>query len=104
MTVDKRFGQSEFFTQLADLVFKKVAQRFHQADEGHVFRQSADVVVAFDVCGIVRARFDDVGIDRALRQKLVIAVFFRLVLKDVYKFRADDLAFLFGIGNARKLC
>ena len=59
-------------------------------------------MVALDVRGIVGARFYHVGIDRALRQKFAVAVFFRLVLKNVHEFRADDLALLFGIDNARK--
>ena len=54
-----------------------------------------------------RARFDHVGIERALHQPFHVALFFLnalgLLVEHGDKFVADDFAFLLGIGDARKL-
>ena len=61
-------GQAELGSDLAHLVLEQVAQRLDQL-EGHVVGQAADVVVALDPGGILRARLDHVGVQRALHEK-----------------------------------
>ncbi len=47
-----------------------------------------------------RDAFDDVGIERALRQEIGAADFVRLDLERLDEQAADDLAFLFRVGLA----
>ncbi len=72
MPPDPIFGQAKCQADLAHLVFEEHAQRLDQL-EGHVFRQTAHVVVRLDARrgrgGIVAGAFDHVGIERSLRQE-----------------------------------
>ena len=66
----------------------------------HALRQPADVVVRLDHVGLagLRARgFDDVGIDRALREPLDAGQPLRLLLEHVDEEPADDLALAFRV-------
>ena len=47
--------------------------------------------------------FDHIGIERALGQEIGTAQLLRLLLEHVDEQAADDLALLFGVGNAGKL-
>ena len=46
---------------------------------------------------------DDVGVDGALKEEVHFAEFGRFFLEDADEFLADDLAFLFGVVDARQL-
>ena len=48
LTPDKIFGDTELESDLADLVFKQVAQGLYELIEIDVVGQSADIVVALD--------------------------------------------------------
>lgn len=68
--------------------------------------QAADVVVRFDrggLAGLGAGRFDDVGVDGALRQPFGALQLAGFVLKDFDEFAADDLALGFGVGDAGQL-
>ena len=47
--------------------------------------------------------FQNVGVNRTLRQKFDALLLARLFFKHANEFRADDFALLFGLRNARKL-
>ena len=100
LTVDERVGQTEFFADDAHFVFEKTAQGFDKTDKRHIFWQAADVVVALDVCRVVCTRFDDVGVDRALRKEVIAFVRGCNVRKRFDKLCADDFAFLFRFDHA----
>ena len=61
----------------------------------HLLGQATDVVVRLDhvrLAGLRAGRFDDVGVDRALRQPLDALELVRLFVEDLDEVRADDLA------------
>ena len=69
----------------------------------HVFGQPADVVVRLDHVRLARIgtrRFDDVGIDRALRQPLDILELARFLVEIFDELAADDLALLLRVLDA----
>ena len=55
--------------------------------------------MAFNNCRITGTRFDDIGINRALCQKVDGTDFSSFFFKDANKFFADSFTFSFGIGN-----
>ena len=71
MTPEDVVRDVQFFTERAHFVFKEKPQRLDQL-QTHTFRQTADVVMCLDRCGrsFNGNRFDDVGIERALNQKI----------------------------------
>ena len=62
-------------------------------------------MVALDDLGVALAGLDNVGVDGALREKVLIrdAEIVRRVAKDVAELRADDLSLALGVGDAGKL-
>ena len=58
--------------------------------------------MGLDDRALALAALNDVWIDGALHQKVHRADLFRLFFKDVDELRADDLALLLGVGDARK--
>ena len=72
---DDFLRQAQFEAQLADLVLEQAFQRLNQL-ELHVLGQAADIVMALDqrrrIAGDGHG-FDDIGIKRALREKLRLA-------------------------------
>ena len=101
MTIDKIVGKTELFAYDAHFVFKESAQRFDKSGKGQIFWETADVVVALDVCRVVCARFDDVGINCALGKEIIAFLRFRYFGKRLDKLLADNLSLAFGIGYAR---
>src|SRR5579864_5799972 len=107
LALQNLFRHGEVAADAADLVFEKIFERLNEL-ELHLFGQSTDVVVGLD--GLRRAangaRFNDVGIQGALRQPFDFADLaldaVRLLLEDADEFGANDLALLFGVGDARK--
>ena len=55
--------------------------------------------MALDYSCLAVSRFDNVGIDGALRKEADIAELCGLLLKDSYKLLADDFPLSFGVGN-----
>src|SRR5690606_1115374 len=100
MPADKDFGQAEFAAERAHFVLEEFAQRLDQL-ELHALGQTADIVVRLDrhrrATGEGYA-LDYIGIERALRQEIHLADFFRFLVEDIDEKLADDLALLFGIG------
>ncbi len=105
------FRHAKIAPDAPHLVLKEVLERLDQF-ELHVRGQAADVVVALDGGrrSAHRLRLDDVGIERALHQELGAAHghiagddLGRLVVEHGDEFRADDLALLLRLGDARQL-
>ncbi len=101
VAVDHVRRQTQLDTDLAHLVLEQFTQGLDQL-QLHVFRQPAYVVMGFDHMGLARlgaGRLDHVGVDGALGQEGDRIQLARLLLEDVDKQVADDLAFLFRIGR-----
>ena len=103
----KRLPNQEFLldaevaADAAHFVLEQLAQRLHEL-ELHAFRQAADVVMALDGGRRTahRHRFDDIRVERALRQEVEFAERLRLVVEDVDERGANDLALLLGVSDA----
>ena len=67
------FGKPQLAAELTHFVLKEQAQRLDDLLEVDIVGKTADVVVALDDCGIAKAGFDDVGVDRALSEGVVRA-------------------------------
>ena len=89
---DQILRQAELAAERAHLVLKQQTQRLNDLLEIHKVRQAADVVVALDDGGDIRAGFDHVGIDRTLSQIVDRADLLALFLKDADELLTDDLA------------
>ena len=77
--------QSQLEAELAHLVLEQFTQRLEQLQMQR-FRKTADVVMRLDVLRLARLgarRFDDVGIDRALREPFHVLELRRLALEHV---------------------
>ena len=87
----------------ADLILEKRTQRFNQL-KLHVVGQATDVVVRLDRrCTSTSTRFDHVGVERALDEKLRSLELRRLFLKDANELGADDLALRLRVANTGQL-
>ena len=103
MAADEALGQAELSAQRADLVLEQFAQGFHEL-HAHALGQAADIVMRLDRDRRAAGRrhaFDDVGIERALRQEFGAAHLCRFLLEHLDEGRADDLALALGV--ARRL-
>src|SRR5204863_9928962 len=102
--------QAQILANPANLVLKEIPEWLDQG-EGHLLRQSADVMVRLDGRRgtFYRNRFDDVRIQGPLHQESNLSVGFsclellRFLRKDGDEFPADALAFLLGIREAFQL-
>ena len=104
VTVDHFSGKAEFDAEFADFVLEEVAQRFEELQVKRVGK-TAHVVVRLDGLRLLRlgaGGFDDVRIDRALGEPLGLRELGSFFLEDFHEFAADDLALLFGVGDARE--
>jgi hypothetical protein len=102
MPADELFRQSELRADLAHLVLEEIAQRLEQV-QIPALRQAADVVMRLDqvrLAGRGAGRFDDVGLDRALREPLHVANLLRLFVEHLDEEPADDLALMLGVGHS----
>ena len=103
---DKLLRQLQRPAKLAHLVLEQKRQRLDNALEAckRLGREQA-VMVALDDLGVALAGLDNVGVDGALREKVLIrdAEIVRRVAKDVAELRADDLSLALGVGDAGKL-
>ena len=97
LTVDHLGGKTESAADLADFVLKQKLNGLAKL-EFEIFRQAADVVVALD-----GAAFDDVGVNRPLREEFDAAEFAGLLLEDADELGAYYLALLLGVGDSRQL-
>ena len=97
---DELVFERQLASDLAHLVLEELPQRLDQLHP-HALGQAADVVVALDQRRLPHDghRFDDVGVQRALRQKIDLAEFCRLLLEDVDERRADNLPLLLRIDD-----
>ncbi len=99
------FGHAQVAADFADFVFEQFFERLDQL-ELHLLGQAADVVMRLDDLRRAAhgARFDHVGIKRALHQPFDFAFFFLdamgFFVEDGDEFVADDFALCFGIGHA----
>ena len=96
LTEDHVVGQPEGFSDHADFVLKQQFHGFHKL-EFQIFGKPAHVVMRFHALA-----FQNVRVDRPLRQERDVFLFSRFFFKHADKFRADDLSFLFGIAHARQ--
>ncbi len=88
--------QSQIFADMADLIFKQIAQRLNQL-KSQLCRQPPDIVMQFYICrrtAIFRTRLDNIRIKGTLGKELGIWNLRRLRLKSLDKLRADYLALL----------
>ena len=102
MAANECLGQAQFAAQRAYLVLEQLAQRFDEF-QAHLFRQAADIMVGFDRHRRPAAetdRFDDIRIQRALRQKFRTPHGGCMFLEHVDEQPANDLALGFGVRNA----
>ena len=91
--------QTQFDTAGTYLVFKKLIQRFNQL-ELQIFRQSSDIMMAFNALGCFSAGFYYVRINSALSQEFDTVQFTCFFFKNTDKFGADDFSFRFRISYA----
>ncbi len=99
VTVDHVVGQAQFQADLAHFVLEQFAQGLDQL-ELHVFRQAAYIVVALDhvgLAGLAGGGFDHVRVDGALGQPVGVFQLAGLVVEDIDKGVADNLALQLGI-------
>ena len=97
MTVDHIVGKPQGLADHAHFVLEEQFDGLDQL-ELQVVGQTAYVVVGLDAVAL-----ENVGVDGTLRQEgyaFLLAGFF---LEDADEFRADDFAFLLGVGDARQL-
>ena len=87
----------------AHLVFKQLAQRLYDLLKIHRVGQTAHVVVALNHRRMPLARFNHVGVYRALCEEIHLTDFIGFFLKHTDKFFADDFALFFGFRHARQL-
>src|SRR6185436_727522 len=102
LAIDDFFGEAELEAELAHFVFEKAYERLDQF-ELHVLGQAAHVVMALDHRSWIAGDgngFNDVGIERTLREKFGGAGAFGRGLKNFDESFADDFAFAFGISDA----
>ena len=85
------------------LVLEQVPQRLGEL-QFHVVGKPADVVVALDAGRHVAARFDHVGVQRALHQEVRVAEGTRLGLEDAYEQLADDAPLRLRLDDAGERC
>ena len=105
MAVDHLARQAECHAQLPHLVLEQLAQRLEQA-QAQRLRQATDIVVALDggrLLALGAARFDDVGVDGALRQPLGAYTLSSLVLEHLNELAADDLALGLRVGHTSQV-
>jgi hypothetical protein len=91
MAVHRAVGQAELAAERPHLVLEELAQGLDQLHV-HAGRQAADIVMALDGDRWAAGegdRFDDVGIERALRQEFRAADLLGFLLEDVDEQRAD---------------
>ncbi len=99
---DDFFRQAKLQAELADFVFEQVAQRFDEV-EAELGREAADVVMELDRVGRAIGRgaaFDDVGVERALGEKLGVCDLQRFGGEAFDERVADDAAFFLRVGDA----
>src|SRR5256714_5480176 len=85
-------GNPELRTDAADLVLEQPAERLDDL-ERHDLGKSTDVVMRLDASArfrFARARFDHVGVDRALHEKIDASHALGLLLEAAHEFLADD--------------
>ena len=93
-------SQPEASADRSDFIFKQAPERFDQAFESDIFGETANVMMALDCRGACVPRFDNVRVDRSLREEGDLSEFFRCVFEDANKRFADRFAFAFGIADA----
>jgi hypothetical protein len=87
---DQPLGQAELAAQRAHLVLEKLAQGLDQLQlqlQLHPLGQAAHIMMRLDGdrgAAEQRARFDDVGIERALRQELRASELMRLLVSGAF--------------------
>ena len=97
LTEDHAVGQTQRLAHDSDLVLEQQLDGLDQL-ELQILGQTAHVVVRLDAVG-----FEDIGIDGALCEELDAVELARFFLKDADELGADDLALLFGLGDAGEL-
>src|SRR5207248_3314116 len=98
LALKNRLRNGKHCADFPHLVLEELAQRLDER-QMHSFGQATDVVMAFD-----RRRralegygFDDVGIERALREKRHIRYRPRLLLENLDERHTDDFSLTFGV-------
>src|SRR5688572_17142530 len=102
MTPHHFLGHAEFFAKPAYFVLEQFAKRLNET-ELHALRQSADIVMRFDRhrwTADEGHRFNDIRIERSLREEISAAGFFRFGLEHFDEGFADDFALALRILDA----
>src|SRR5829696_6731996 len=102
LAVDDLGGQSERAADIANLVLEEKAQWFDES-KGKIRGESTDVVMGLDLdrgFRVGRGAFDDIRIERPLRQKIERSVEVGLRLKGADELVSDDPSFLLRVGDA----
>ena len=100
MAADELVGDAQRAAHAAHLVLEQKTQRLDDL-QVHLLGKTAHIVVRLDRGrrSVHRARLDDVGIDRTLRQPPHVADLHGLLVEYLDEVAADDLALLLGLGN-----
>ena len=96
MSPDDLLGQAQNRTDLTNLIFEKFSKRFNQC-ETELFRQTADVVMKFDVCSstsVPMTGFDHVGVEGSLGKEFRVGNTECFALESFDEFFADDFPLL----------
>ena len=104
MPLQECIRQPKLAAKRANLILEQLAKRLDQL-QLHALRQAADIVMRLDGDGwpaVKRDALDDVGVERALRQKFRAADLMRRFVENLDEQAPDRLALLLGIGDAFK--
>src|SRR5690606_22821532 len=105
MAIDHGRRQAQGDTQLSNFVLEQLAQRLEQLQIERI-GQTTNIMMRFDGNSLARlgaGRFDHVRVDGALGQPAGVGQFAGFGLEYFNKFLANDLALLFGVGDAGQL-
>lgn len=101
LTPDEEFRKPQLLAECAHFVFEEHPQGLDQSFEVNDSGKSADIVVALNDRSLTDSRFNDIGIDGTLCQKVDLADLPPLILKDTDEFLADNFAF--GVPDPKRL-
>jgi len=102
MAIDHVVRQAERDAEFAYLVLEQLAQRLEEIEIERLGK-AADIVMALDrmcLLGLGAGRFDHVRVNGPLRQPPGVVEPARFGLENLDELAADDLAFLFRVGDA----
>ena len=96
---------SQHFAYFSYLVLKEVAERLNNAVELDILRSLDLIVMSFNYSRaaltalVAFTAFDTVGVNSALSEKASVSFLTDFIPEYLIELRADNLAFLLGVGN-----